>query len=187
MPAKKQITKEAILQAALEIVRKNGLKAVNARNLAQKLKCSTQPIYLSFKGMDELKVAVTQIIDTEYDLFVKKRIDRNNCVVSKAKAHVLFALYEKNLYTAMFLSNTLEGISIDDIANAEWNQKAISSIMADFSIVKSLAQKVFIDMWLFSSGLAIELAANKMDINESDIDSLLTGFYERTKSCYVGK
>lgn len=87
----------------------------------------------------------------------------------------------------MFLSNTLEGISLDDIANAEWNQKAISSIMSDFSIEKPSAQKIFIDIWLFSSGLAIELAANKMRINETDIHSLLSGFYERTKNCYAEK
>jgi len=79
MPAKKQISKEAILQAALEIVRECGLSAVNARNLAKKLQCSTQPIYLSFTGMDELKVAVTQMIDTEYDLFVKSHIDKQLC------------------------------------------------------------------------------------------------------------
>lgn len=87
----------------------------------------------------------------------------------------------------MFLSNTLEGISFDDIANAEWNQKAVSSIMSDFSIDKFSAQKIFIDIWLFSSGLAIELAANQMKINETDIHSLLCGFYERMKKCYVEK
>ncbi|MBS4534598.1 TetR/AcrR family transcriptional regulator [Clostridium sp. D2Q-14] len=185
MPAKKQISKKAILQAALDIVRKSGVKTINARILAQKLKCSTQPIYLSFKGMDELKVAVTQAIDNEYDTFVKKHIDIDNYMISKSKAHILFALYEKNLYKAMFLSNTLEGISIDDIASAEWNQKAISSIMSDFNIDKSSAQKVFINLWLFSSGLAIELATNDMNISESDIDSLLTEFYERMKICYA--
>ncbi|OCN00736.1 hypothetical protein A7X67_08140 [Clostridium sp. W14A] len=187
MPAKKQISKEAILQASLEIVRECGLNAVNARNLAEKLQCSTQPIYLSFTGMDELKVAVTRMIDKEYDLFVKRRIDRNNYVISKAKAHVLFALYEKNLYTAMFLSNTLEGISLDEIVNAEWNQKAISSITSDFRIDKPTAEKIFIDIWLLSSGLATELAANKMRINETDIQSLLSGFYERMKNCYAEK
>lgn len=185
MPAKKQVSKEAILQAALDIIRKNGLKAVHARILAQKLKCSTQPIYHSFKGMDELKAAITQAIDNEYDAFVKKHIDLDNYVISKSKAHILFALHEKNLYKAMFLSNTLKGISIDDIVNAEWNQKAISSIMSGFNIDKSSAKKVFINLWLLSSGLAIELAANDMNVSEHDINSLLTEFYERMKICYA--
>ncbi|MEG6612244.1 hypothetical protein V6C42_05210 [Pseudoclostridium thermosuccinogenes] len=76
----------------------------------------------------------------------------------------------------MFLTNPLEGISFEDIANAEWNQKAISSIMSDFSIDKLSAQKIFIDIWLLSSGHAIELATNKMKINETDIPSLLSDF-----------
>lgn len=87
----------------------------------------------------------------------------------------------------MFLTNPLEGISFEDIANAEWNQKAISSIMSDFSIDKLSAQKIFIDIWLLSSGHAIELTTNKMKLNETDIPSLLSDFYRRKKNCYVKK
>ena len=42
MPAKKQISKEKILEAAIDIIRKNGANAVNARNIANSLKCSTK-------------------------------------------------------------------------------------------------------------------------------------------------
>ena len=48
MPAKKQVTKEMILTAALELLREGGIEAVNVKALAHRLNCSTQPIYLSF-------------------------------------------------------------------------------------------------------------------------------------------
>ena len=40
---------------------KGGFSAVNARSVAKKLGCSTQPIYFSFKNMDELKTALTEL------------------------------------------------------------------------------------------------------------------------------
>ena len=58
MPAKKQIPREKILAAAFEMLRDGGMAAVNVKALAQRLNCSSQPIYLSFTGMEELRAAL---------------------------------------------------------------------------------------------------------------------------------
>ena len=42
------------------MLRDGGFSSVNARSVAKKLGCSTQPIYFSFKNMDELKTALTE-------------------------------------------------------------------------------------------------------------------------------
>lgn len=50
MPAKKQITKDMILDAALTILKQDGMQAVNIKALAKTLNCSTQPVYLVIQG-----------------------------------------------------------------------------------------------------------------------------------------
>ena len=60
MPAVKKISRDRILDAAVQVLRDGGFSAINARSVAKKLGCSTQPIYFSFKNMDELKAALTQ-------------------------------------------------------------------------------------------------------------------------------
>ena len=60
MPANKKVTKEDIVNAAFEVMCDGGFGSVNARSVAKKLGCSTQPIYLSFQSMDELKSELTQ-------------------------------------------------------------------------------------------------------------------------------
>ncbi len=55
MSATKKITKDMIVDAALEIFRAEGFDAVTSRHVAFKLGCSTQPIYFEYKNMDELK------------------------------------------------------------------------------------------------------------------------------------
>jgi len=68
MARKKTITRDQILKAAYEVVATEGFTRFTARNIAAKMKCSTQPIYLEFKNMDDLKNA---LINQIYDLFVK--------------------------------------------------------------------------------------------------------------------
>ena len=52
MPAIKKVSREDIIDAAVEVLREGGFSAVNARSVAQKLGCSTQPIYFSFQNFD---------------------------------------------------------------------------------------------------------------------------------------
>ena len=58
MPPKVQITKEDIVNTALELIRTSGEHAINARAVAAALNCSTQPIFSNFATMEELQNAV---------------------------------------------------------------------------------------------------------------------------------
>ena len=44
MPAVRKVSKEQIIDAAVEVLRDDGFSAINARSVAKKLGCSTQPI-----------------------------------------------------------------------------------------------------------------------------------------------
>ena len=58
MPPKVKITKEDIIKTAIDIVRDKGADAINARNIASVLNCSTQPIFSNFDNMEELKLGL---------------------------------------------------------------------------------------------------------------------------------
>ena len=64
MPPKPKITKDMILNTVLEITRKRGFEAVNARSIAEKLQCSTRPIFTCYKNMEELK---TEFLDLAFE------------------------------------------------------------------------------------------------------------------------
>ena len=53
MPPKAKISKEMILDTVLDITRQAGFDAVNARSIADKLQCSTRPIFTCYKNMDD--------------------------------------------------------------------------------------------------------------------------------------
>ncbi len=56
---------------------------VYIRQLAEALGCSTQPIYLSFSGMDELRVTLIPLAVAEFENFIyekRKRGRRNQAL-----------------------------------------------------------------------------------------------------------
>jgi len=54
MPPKVKVTKEAVVAAAVQIVRSQGAQALNARTVAAALACSTQPVFSNFATMEQL-------------------------------------------------------------------------------------------------------------------------------------
>ena len=54
MPPKCKFTRDEIIAAALDIARKDGLYAVTARSLGEKLGSSSKPIFSIFENMEEV-------------------------------------------------------------------------------------------------------------------------------------
>ena len=74
MPPKVKNTKEDIVNATVELVRKNGQSAINARAVAAFLGCSTQPVFSNFGTMDELKQAIILAAYNIYLEFIQNEI-----------------------------------------------------------------------------------------------------------------
>ena len=78
MPPKAKITKEEIVDTALELVRACGEDAINARAVAVRLNCSTQPIFSNFSSMDDLHKAVSEAAYSTYLDFLKRENESGN-------------------------------------------------------------------------------------------------------------
>ena len=117
MPPKVKITKEMVLNAAFEITRAEGIEAINAKNVAAYLKCSTQPVMYNFATIEELKLAV---FDKAFE-YMKKRV-----VFPKGKKseypmrevgldYIAFARSEPNIFRLLFESSYAERCPVDDL------------------------------------------------------------------------
>lgn len=84
MPAKKLISREKILTASLAIFRKGGMDAIDTKSLTKKLNCSTQPIYLSFPGIDKVKEAIKIEIQKVYKTYIETEIKKKRYPPYKA-------------------------------------------------------------------------------------------------------
>ena len=55
MAPRVKITKDEIINTAIDLIRANGDGSINARAIANALNCSTQPIFSNFDSMEDLE------------------------------------------------------------------------------------------------------------------------------------
>ncbi len=121
MPPKKQISKEQIIDRSYELVRENGFENLTARILAKSLNCSTQPIYNSFRDMNELKnVLAEKAIGFMLQYIENYSGEGYSPFLSKILGYVQFANEEKHLFQLIFsseifnLENTRKLVPVND-------------------------------------------------------------------------
>ena len=176
MPAIKKISKEAIIDAAVDVLREGGAAAINARSVAKKLGCSTQPIYLSFQNMDDLKAAMTQRAIALHTQHVREWLhilDGDGCCYSQLSRYssygmgfVKFAAQEKHLFRWLYLDGEQFAPYQDDVLLSE----IIAAIVTEYGYPEELAKKLYQDMAYYSYGLAS--LANTGHLNLTDAELL---------------
>ena len=99
MPAKVKVTKEMIIDAAFAIARETGAENINARTVAERLHCSTQPVMYHFATIEELKRTVyakADLYHSEYLMNMKK--PPKGAALGIGMNYIRFAIEEPHLY-----------------------------------------------------------------------------------------
>jgi AcrR family transcriptional regulator len=106
MPPKAMITKETIRDAAFQMVREQGLDVLTARSIAQRMMCSTQPIYRAYGSMEELKDHVySRAVHFALSSMQQYQNDANASAMNLAIGCLIFAQDEKQLFRVVVLSD----------------------------------------------------------------------------------
>lgn len=99
--AKKGLTKEAVIEAAVDLIERNGLPSFSLRNLASSLEIQVSSLYNHISGQNELLTevgirAVDLLTDLEENAIAGKRKDE--ALFAIADAYRLFAKEHPELY-----------------------------------------------------------------------------------------
>lgn len=180
MPAKKQITKQTILEKAVEIVRQNGITALNMRTLAQACKCSTQPIYLSFNGVNDLKTEVAKTVLGVFNSFIEKEIAKGEYPEYKAvgMGYIRFAKEEKHFFKYLLMN---DGMAQTGLGNDSFNE-SVFLIMKNYGLYKDDAAKLHLQMWIYVHGIASMFATDYVDWDWETVSEMLTDAYKGLSS-----
>lgn len=184
MPPKARITQEMILDAAFEIIRDSGVETVNARTVAQKLHCSTQPVMYHFKTIEELKRAVYTKADAFHSAYIME-MHGNHPLKDIGLNYIRFAVRERNLFRFLFQSNEFSGTNISELICAEELQPVLALLSQAAAISTEQAGIVFRSLFLIAHGYASMFANNEMEYDEqtvvSDLEFILDGAVKALK------
>lgn len=177
MPPKAKITKEMILNTALEITRDSGFDAVNARSIAGRLQCSTRPIFTCYKNMNEMKA---DFLNFAFDFYTKYVTDYGShanvrsCLILPL-SYVEFAGEETNLFKLLFIDDMeLDMADAKDFYNEIGNEQKAIAFSKDIGIELESAKAIFLDLFLYTHGIAVLTAAGKISLDSSSIENMVS-------------
>lgn len=176
MPARRKIQKKDIIQESVSIVAKEGINALNARKIAKKLGCSTQPLFYIYENMDDLKKDVMNEIVKIFDIEVLKSETGQLEYKDIGINYIRFAKEEPELFKIMFNRKINEG-AFDFIDLTGSAKTILETISKQTGMSNEDAKQFHLRMWLYVNGIA-SLAANQtVEFNDEEIAELLKDQY----------
>lgn len=178
MPPKPKVSKQDIVEAAVRLVRNEGLEAFNARSVARELGCSTQPIFSAFESMNDLRDEVLREAGEFFELFIAQHTQPERVLISISMAYISFARQEPHFFKLLFLSDEIRGTTF--FALSESNPAIIQNIVDTAGIGAEEARDLFLHVWIFVHGLATLLVSGEpleAEYLDTLVQDAVIGFY----------
>ena len=173
MPKSMTITKEIIIKTAFEMVRKEGFAVLSARNIAKKIGCSTQPIYWSYKNMDDLKAEVCQKALSHLKNTMCQYKKTGNPFLDLGLGYIRIAHTEPALFKAFYMDNIMQ-IQMTDIIP---ENKEVIELMKNTEDFKKMSDEeiknIFFKSWMLIHGIASLVAVWMLVYDEEKILEIL--------------
>lgn len=175
MPPKPKISREDMLKGALDLVREQGWGSINARNLASRLGCSTQPIFSHFATMEDLKAKVFHEAEQLYNTAMWAGLQASGeDFLGMGMAYIDFARTEPQLFQLLFMSSSIVQGDLAGIAGTtEGDDQVIAFLSSKTGLSLNEAQKLYTTLWFAVHGIASLLATNGCKIDEQEARSVL--------------
>lgn len=172
MPPAIRFSRESVLNAAYQLVRRDGPAALNARAVAKELGGSTQPIFRLFTGMDELKTEVIALADANICELMKQRAEGStNPYLSICMTYLLFARDEPQLFKLLFMRDRVSDGSVREYTHA-WGFPVIETSVG---VDRETAIKIYQRSFFYTHGLAVCIATKYIHcMSEEMMESLIT-------------
>jgi len=178
MARRKKFSIDDIIEAAFQIVRKNGMEHLTARAVAKQLQSSTMPIYSCVKAMREIEEAVVKKawgVLRQYQTQSRS----GDIYIDMGLGYVLFSKEEKHLFKCIH-DETYEDINTKfSEENFEFHLKRLEDYPLTQSLSVDSRRKLMFHGFLFSHGFASLLNSGiGSAVRMLDTEKSITAFFK---------
>lgn len=176
MPPKAKFSKAEIVQAALQIVKEQGMDACTAREVADALHSSPRPIFTIFSSMEELQAEVMQEARKLYHQYVQLGLQQELPFRGVGLQYIRFACEQPILFNLLFMKQQNSILDLDNILSMiDQDYEAIlKSIEDSYQIYGEQAKRLYQHIWIYTHGIAVLSASNVCEFQQVEISALLT-------------
>lgn len=156
MPPTVRFTRDAVLHAACQLMRREGMEALNARAIAKELGGSTQPIFRLFTNMEDLHRELILYVARQFQAHAEADMAQSDSpYIQLCTTYLLYGRDEPELFKLLFMR--------DRVSEGQYSAQTNFDLV--FNIIKKetplddeTALRFFERTWLFVHGLAVCIA-----------------------------
>lgn len=156
MPPTVRFTRDAVLHAACQLMRREGMEALNARAIAKELGGSTQPIFRLFTNMEDLHRELILYVARQFQAHAEADMAQSDSpYIQLCTTYLLYGRDEPELFKLLFMRDRVSDGEYSDQTNFDL---VFNIIKKETSLDDETALRFFERTWLFIHGLAVCIA-----------------------------
>ena len=172
MARKKEISRDKILDVAYKMAVKDGIKGLTARSIAKTGHFSTQPLYLEFNNMNDLREQVLKKILDDLRTKTLQQSYTGDALIDLDLSYIEFAQKHVNLFRPMFVDGKFGSKVISDTLMDLGTEK-FKEQYPDTQYDEDRVRDIVIANWISTTGMAA-LVVNKIaTFNQTQIINVL--------------
>lgn len=176
MAPKNKFTREEMVAAAVQVVRKNGAASLTAKSLAGELGTSTQPVFTCFGTMDTAKAEVYAAAGRLFDDYLAEGMKEEVSFFGFGMQYIRFVQEEPELYRLLFLMRP-DDLGSGAFAIMRHMQEIVRpSLVETYHISEQEADRYFRDLWLVVHSLSTLIVTGECPYSDREIGQILAGF-----------
>lgn len=156
MPPTVRFTRDAVLHAACQLMRREGMEALNARAIAKELGGSTQPIFRLFTNMEDLHRELILYVARQFQAHAEADMAQSDSpYIQLCTTYLLYGRDEPELFKLLFMRDRVSEGQYSDQTNFDL---VFNFIKKETPLDDETALRFFERTWLFIHGLAVCIA-----------------------------
>lgn len=156
MPPTVRFTRDAVLHAACQLMRREGMEALNARAIAKELGGSTQPIFRLFTNMEDLHRELILYVARQFQAHAEADMAQSDSpYIQLCTTYLLYGRDEPELFKLLFMRDLVSEGQYSDQTNFDL---VFNIIKKETPLDDETALRFFERTWLFIHGLAVCIA-----------------------------
>lgn len=156
MPPTVRFTRDAVLHAACQLMRREGMEALNARAIAKELGGSTQPIFRLFTNMEDLHRELILYVARQFQAHAEADMAQSDSpYIQLCTTYLLYGRDEPELFKLLFMRDRVSEGQYGDQTNFDL---VFNIIKKETPLDDETALRFFERTWLFIHGLAVCIA-----------------------------
>lgn len=156
MPPTVRFTRDAVLHAACQLMRREGMEALNDRAIAKELGGSTQPIFRLFTNMEDLHRELILYVARQFQAHAEADMAQSDSpYIQLCTTYLLYGRDEPELFKLLFMRDRVSEGQYSDQTNFDL---VFNIIKKETPLDDETALRFFERTWLFIHGLAVCIA-----------------------------